>query len=79
MRYYDEIYADKDKKYYKRFKAIKKGKRKPSSKDLIYVANLLNITEAEAKKEQIHIYYAYDIDTLLENKSNWLYIFKMII
>ena len=75
MKYYDDIYADKDKKYYKRFKAIKKGKRLPAVRDLIYIANILGITEHEAREQKTHIYYKYDIDELLRSKSNWLYIF----
>ena len=74
MKYYDDIYADKDKKYYKRFKAIKKGKRLPSNKDLIYIANILCITEKEAKEQKNFIYFK-DIDELLRSKWNWLYIF----
>ena len=67
MKYHDDIYADKDKKYYKRFKAIKKGKRAPSSKDLIYIANILGITLKEAREQKNFIYFK-DIDELLRSK-----------
>jgi hypothetical protein len=68
LKYHDDIYADKDKKYYKRFKAIKKGKRQPAVRDIIYIANILGITEKEARIKKTHIYYKYDIDELLRSK-----------
>jgi hypothetical protein len=61
--YYDEIYKDKDKKYYKRFKAIQKNKRAPSEKDILYLANILKISVNEIKKKKYH-YYAIDIDEI---------------
>lgn len=68
MKYYDDIYKDKDKKYYNRFKKIAKGKRKPSPKDVIYIANILSITEKEVREREYEIYHM-DIDALLREKE----------